>query len=26
MAEEGLSELKERDVWDANEMTPEELE
>ena len=26
IAEEGLSQLKERDVWDANEMTKEELD
>lgn len=25
MAEEGLSELKEREVWDANEMSEDEL-
>ena len=25
IAEEGLSELKDREVWDANEMTPDEL-
>ena len=26
IAEEGLSQLKEREVWDANEMTKEELD
>lgn len=26
MADEGLNQLKEREVWDANEMTPAELD
>ena len=26
MAEEGLAGLKDREVWDANEMTPDELQ
>lgn len=26
MADEGLNQLKDREVWDANEMTPAELD